>query len=78
VVLLLMLGGLQLAMLGVLGEYLWRTLDDVRRRPLFFVQSLRGDFPRYRPPLPPAQQRMPLAAAAEAAPEDLHARAPSK
>jgi glycosyltransferase involved in cell wall biosynthesis len=63
IVLLLMLGGLQLAMLGVLGEYLWRTLDDVRRRPLFFVQSLRGDFPRYRPPLPPAQPsaRMPKA-----------------
>lgn len=57
IVLLLMLGGLQLAMLGVLGEYLWRTLDDARRRPLFFVQSLRGDFPSYGLPLPPTQPR---------------------
>jgi polyisoprenyl-phosphate glycosyltransferase len=56
IVLLLMLGGLQLAMLGVLGEYLWRAMDDVRRRPLFFVQSLRGDFPHYHPPLPPQRE----------------------
>src|SRR5262249_23233033 len=32
IVLILILGGLQLAMLGVIGEYIWRTLDDVRRR----------------------------------------------
>lgn len=55
VVLLLMLGGLQLAMLGVLGEYLWRTLDDVRRRPLFFVQQACGEFSGYRAPLPPSR-----------------------
>ena len=53
-VLVLFLGGLQLLMLGVLGEYLWRTLDDTRRRPLFLVQQLRGDFRPYTPPLPPA------------------------
>jgi len=58
IVLLLMLGGLQLAMLGVLGEYLWRTLDDVRRRPLFFVQNLRGEFHGYRPPLPPTVRQI--------------------
>ncbi|HXZ03112.1 MAG TPA: glycosyltransferase family 2 protein [Stellaceae bacterium] len=52
-VLVLLLGGLQLMMLGVLGEYLWRTLDDARRRPLFLVQQLRGEFSAYRPPLPP-------------------------
>ncbi len=55
-VLVLFLGGLQLLMLGVLGEYLWRTLDDTRRRPLFLVQQLRGEFPGYTPPLPPVQQ----------------------
>jgi polyisoprenyl-phosphate glycosyltransferase len=59
IVLLLMLGGLQLLMLGVLGEYLWRAMDDVRRRPLFFVKSLRGEFPHYCPPLPP-QHRVAL------------------
>lgn len=73
VVLLLMLGGLQLAMLGVLGEYLWRTLDDVRRRPLFFVQSLRGEFPRYRAPLPPMPQHAP-----NPAPTDRHAPATTR
>lgn len=54
-VLVLFLGGLQLLMLGVLGEYLWRTLDDTRRRPLFLVQELRGEFRSYVPPLPPVQ-----------------------
>lgn len=58
-VLVLFLGGLQLLMLGVLGEYLWRTLDDTRRRPLFLVQQLRGDFRSYTPPLPPAQAQGP-------------------
>lgn len=31
------LGGIQLVMLGVLGEYLWRSLDETRRRPPFIV-----------------------------------------
>jgi len=29
-----------MAMLGVLGEYLWRTLDEVRRRPLFVIDEI--------------------------------------
>ncbi len=36
-------GGLQMTMLGVLGEYLWRTLDEVRRRPPFVIESIYGD-----------------------------------
>lgn len=32
--------GLQMAMLGVLGEYLWRTLDEVRRRPSFVIDEV--------------------------------------
>lgn len=32
--------GLQMAMLGVLGEYLWRTLDEVRRRPQFVIDEV--------------------------------------
>ena len=32
--------GLQMAMLGVLGEYLWRTLDEVRRRPPFVIDEI--------------------------------------
>ena len=39
----LVLGGLQLLTLGVLGEYLWRTLDEAKRRPLYLVDRvLRG------------------------------------
>jgi dolichol-phosphate mannosyltransferase len=56
-VIVLFLGSLQLIMVGMLGEYLWRTLDDARRRPLFLVQHLRGDFPAYVPPLPPTLHR---------------------
>jgi glycosyltransferase involved in cell wall biosynthesis len=46
IVLILMLGGLQLFVLGMLGEYLWRVCDEVRRRPLFLVQEVTGTFPR--------------------------------
>jgi len=36
------LAGLQLAALGVLGEYLWRALDAARRRPAYFVEREVG------------------------------------
>jgi glycosyltransferase involved in cell wall biosynthesis len=32
------LGGIQMFMLGIIGEYLWRDLDESRRRPLYFVE----------------------------------------
>ncbi len=32
--------GVQMTMLGVLGEYLWRTLDEVRRRPPFVIDEI--------------------------------------
>lgn len=35
----LLLGGFQLLVLGVIGEYVWRTLDQVRNRPLFIVEK---------------------------------------
>jgi len=35
--------GLQMAMLGVLGEYLWRTLDEVRRRPQFVIDEIYSE-----------------------------------
>ena len=44
IVVMLGLGGLQLFVLGMLGEYLWRVGDEVRRRPLFLVQELAGKF----------------------------------
>jgi dolichol-phosphate mannosyltransferase len=35
----LVIGGLQMMMLGVLGEYLWRALDEARRRPRFLIEA---------------------------------------
>jgi dolichol-phosphate mannosyltransferase len=32
--------GIQMTMLGILGEYLWRTLDEVRRRPPFVIDEV--------------------------------------
>ena len=39
IVIVLILGGMQMLMMGVLGEYLWRALDETRRRPLFIVEQ---------------------------------------
>lgn len=38
----LVMSGLQLIMLGVLGEYLWRTYDESRRRPRFLIEASHG------------------------------------
>ena len=32
--------GIQMLMLGVMGEYLWRTLDESRRRPQFVIDEV--------------------------------------
>ncbi|NMA13122.1 MAG: glycosyltransferase family 2 protein [Chloroflexi bacterium] len=32
--------GIQMLMLGVLGEYLWRGLDETRKRPLFIIDKV--------------------------------------
>jgi glycosyltransferase involved in cell wall biosynthesis len=32
--------GLQMTLLGILGEYLWRTLDEARGRPLFVIDTV--------------------------------------
>ena len=42
ITLLLLLGGLQLAILGVFGEYLGRILDEVRGRPHFVIADRAG------------------------------------
>lgn len=34
---ILLLGGGQMMMLGIIGEYLWRTLDESRNRPCYFI-----------------------------------------
>ncbi|MCI0556362.1 MAG: glycosyltransferase family 2 protein [Anaerolineae bacterium] len=40
IVVLSFTSGIQMAMLGVLGEYLWRTLDEVRRRPPYVIDEV--------------------------------------
>src|SRR4029079_16950853 len=35
----LVLGGVQLVMIGVLGEYLWRVLEEARARPLYILEQ---------------------------------------
>ena len=38
-VVVLLIGGVQMLMLGILGEYLWRTLDESRRRPRYLIEQ---------------------------------------
>lgn len=40
-VVVLLLSGTQLLMLGIIGEYLWRALDEGRRRPRYIIESIR-------------------------------------
>lgn len=46
-VVILVLGGLQMLMMGILGEYLWRGLEESRNRPNYIVEekfeSKKGD-----------------------------------
>jgi polyisoprenyl-phosphate glycosyltransferase len=40
VVLISSLGGLILLSLGIIGEYLWRLLEETRKRPLYVIDSI--------------------------------------
>ena len=37
---MLLLSGFQMIMLGMLGEYMWRNLDESRRRPLYVIEKV--------------------------------------
>jgi glycosyltransferase involved in cell wall biosynthesis len=53
----LVLGGVQLLMIGVLGEYLQRILDEARARPLYILERTLGISPQ--PVVPPQQGAAP-------------------
>jgi glycosyltransferase involved in cell wall biosynthesis len=42
-------GGVQTLALGILGEYIWRTFHEVKRRPLWFVEDATFELERPRP-----------------------------
>lgn len=39
-VVILLVSGFQMVMFGILGEYMWRTLDESRKRPLYIVDEI--------------------------------------
>ena len=38
IIAVLVIGGIQMIMLGILGEYLWRTFDESRKRPRYIIE----------------------------------------
>ena len=39
-IIVLVLSGIQMLMLGIIGEYLWRTLDQVRNRQAYIIEKI--------------------------------------
>lgn len=40
-VVMLVLGGTQLTLMGIMGEYLWRAVEETRARPVYVVRDVR-------------------------------------
>ncbi len=38
--LILLLGGLQLCMLGLIGEYMWRNIEQTKKKPMYIVKQV--------------------------------------
>lgn len=45
-VVVLVIGGAQMVMIGILGEYLWRNLDETRKRPRFIIETMTEGAPK--------------------------------
>jgi dolichol-phosphate mannosyltransferase len=41
-ILILGIGGLLMLMLGIVGEYIWRIYDEVKRKPNYVVREAFG------------------------------------
>lgn len=41
-ILILIIGGVIMLMLGIIGEYLWRSYDEARKRPLYIIDRKVG------------------------------------
>lgn len=39
-VLILIMSGIMMIMMGILGEYMWRNLDETRKRPLYVIEEI--------------------------------------
>ena len=40
-ILILIIGGLTMLMLGMIGEYIWRILDEVKGRPNYIIKDIK-------------------------------------
>ncbi|MGJ3241242.1 MAG: glycosyltransferase family 2 protein [Anaerolineae bacterium] len=54
-VVVLVFGGIQMIMLGIIGEYLWRTLEQARSRPLYFIEDSNQELAKDRLIVPDAR-----------------------
>lgn len=53
---MLLLGGVQMVMLGMMSEYLWKNLEETRKRPLYFVERRLAESGRWEERRGPSNQ----------------------
>ncbi|MDQ7035863.1 MAG: hypothetical protein Q9P01_13830, partial [Anaerolineae bacterium] len=58
-IVVLVFGGIQMIMLGVIGEYLWRTLEQSRKRPMYFIEASSEDGDSHAQKAPSSQETLP-------------------